>query len=72
LQKALLQRPELFAGTFAEKLLTFATGRGVETYDAPAIRAIVRQSAAANYKFSAFILGITGSKPFQMRRAPTQ
>jgi hypothetical protein len=68
MQKALLQRPELFAGTFAEKLLTYAVGRGVETYDAPAIRAIVRQAAQDKYRFSAFILGITTSNPFLMRK----
>ena len=67
LQQGLLKRPELFAGTFAEKLLTFATGRGVESYDAPAVRKIVRDSTAQNYKFSSFILGIVGSTPFQMR-----
>jgi hypothetical protein len=67
LQQALLQRPELFAGTFAEKLLTFATGRGVESHDAPAVRKIVRESAARNFRFSSFILGIVSSAPFQMR-----
>jgi hypothetical protein len=69
LEKALLARPEVFAGTFTEKLLTFGLGRGVETYDAPAVRAVVRGAAARDYKFSAFILGIVNSTPFQMRRS---
>ena len=69
LQKALLDRPELFAATFAEKLLTYGLGRGVETYDAPAIRNIVRNAEARNFRLSSFILGITASQPFQMRRA---
>ena len=47
LEAALLQRPELFVGTLAEKLLTYALGRGVEYYDAPAVRAIVRDARRA-------------------------
>jgi hypothetical protein len=69
LQKALLARPELFAGTFTEKLLTYALGRGVEFYDAPAVRGIVRDARTKDYRFSSFILGIASSTPFQMRRA---
>jgi mono/diheme cytochrome c family protein len=67
LEKALLSRPEVFVGTFAEKLLTYALGRGVEYYDAPAIRAIVRDSRAQNFRVSSLILGIVKSAPFQMR-----
>ena len=52
---------------FAEKLLTYALGRGVEYYDAPAIRAIVRDARPQNYRMSSIILGIVNSKPFQMR-----
>src|SRR5437763_8997255 len=44
LEDALLRRPELFAGTLTEKLLTFALGRGVEYYDAPAVRQILREA----------------------------
>ncbi|HKA01092.1 MAG TPA: DUF1585 domain-containing protein, partial [Candidatus Solibacter sp.] len=69
LQKALLSRPELFASTFSEKLLTYALGRGVEYYDAPAVRKIVADAAKNDYHFSSFILGITTSTPFQMRRS---
>jgi cytochrome c551/c552 len=67
LERALLKRPELFVGTLTEKLLTYALGRGVEFYDAPAVRAIVRDSRAENYRMSALILGVVKSKPFQMR-----
>ena len=52
--------------------MTFALGRGVEYYDAPAVRKIVRDSAKDGYRFSSLILGIVKSIPFQMRRAPTQ
>ena len=70
LEKALLQRPELFAGTLAEKLLTFGLGRGVAPYDAPAIRQIVRHARSEDYRFSALIVGLVQSTPFQMRKAP--
>ena len=67
LEGALLVRPELFAGTLTENLLTFALGRGVEYYDAPAIRKIVRDAHRDDYRFSSLILGIVKSVPFQMR-----
>ena len=69
LEQALLRRPEIFVGTVAEKLLTFALGRGVEPYDAPAIRKVVREARARDFRFSSLILGITASTPFQMRRS---
>jgi hypothetical protein len=69
LQRALLSRPELFATTFTEKLLTYGLGRGVEYYDAPAVRKIVSEAQAKDFRFSSFILGIVNSTPFQMRRA---
>jgi hypothetical protein len=69
LEKALLDRPDLFAGTLAEKLLTFALGRGVEYHDGPAIRQIVRETRAADYRFSALAEAIAASVPFQMRTA---
>jgi len=67
LQKAILDRPELFVSTLTEKLLTFATGRGVAYYDAPAIRKIVRDTSAENYRFSSIVMGIVTSVPFRMR-----
>jgi len=69
LEKAILARPEIFAGAFTEKLLTYALGRGVETSDAPAVRQIVRESQAQDYRFSSFVLRIVNSTPFQMRRS---
>ena len=69
LEEALLRRPELFAGTLTEKLLTFGLGRGVEYYDAPAIRQILREAQPDGYRFSSLILGIVKSVPFQLRRA---
>jgi hypothetical protein len=70
LERGLCQRPELLAATVAEKLMTFALGRGVELSDGPAIRAIVRRARASDYRLSALILGVIDSAPFQMRTAP--
>ncbi len=67
LEEALLKHPEIFVGTLAEKLLTYALGRGVEYYDAPAIREIVRQARPEDFRMSSLILGIVKSTPFQMR-----
>jgi hypothetical protein len=50
------------------KLLTYALGRGVECYDAPAVRGIRRDAAPENYRLSSLVLGIVKSRPFQMRR----
>ena len=69
LRQALLRRPELFVSTFTEKLLTYALGRGVEYYDAPAVRRIVAEARSNDYRFSSVILGIAKSTPFQMRRS---
>jgi hypothetical protein len=67
LEAALLSRPELFAGRVTEQLLTFALGRGVDYYDAPAVRKILRDTASDDYRFSSLIVGIVTSVPFQMR-----
>ena len=69
LRDALLQRPDLFVTTLTEKLLTYALGRGVEHYDAPAIRTVVRDAERDGSRFSSIILGIVESVPFQMRRS---
>jgi hypothetical protein len=71
LEAALLRRPELFVATLTENLLTFALGRGVEYYDAPAVRKIVSDAEKDGYRFSSLIIGIVKSVPFQMRRAET-
>jgi mono/diheme cytochrome c family protein len=69
LEAGLLSRPEQFAGRVTEKLLTFALGRGVEYFDAPTVRAILRETKADDYRFSSIILGIVKSVPFQMRNS---
>jgi hypothetical protein len=68
LQKALMSRPEAFVGTMTEKLMTYSLGRGVTEADAPAVRKIVREGRDGGYRFSALVLGIVNSTPFQMRR----
>jgi len=67
--KEALMSSDGFVTTLAEKLLTYALGRGVEPYDMPAVRGIVRDAAAEDYRFSAFVLGIVRSTPFQMRKS---
>lgn len=67
LREALLARSNQFASTLAEKLLTYALGRGLDYNDAPVVRKIAAQSASGNYKFSSLILGIVESAPFQMK-----
>jgi hypothetical protein len=69
LRGALLRRPDLFVNTVTEKLMTYALGRGLEYYDAPSVRAIVRDARGTDYRFSSLVLGIVNSSPFQMRRA---
>jgi hypothetical protein len=58
-----------FVSTMTEKMLTYALGRGLEYYDAPAVRAIVRGAAADDYRFSTLVAGVVQSAPFRMRRA---
>ena len=67
LKAALLARPERFVTTVTEKLLTYAIGRGVEYYDAPAVRAITRAAADDGYRLTTLILGVVKSPPFRMR-----
>jgi len=68
LTAALLKRPEPIVRGFTENLMAYALGRRVEYFDQPTIRQIARQSAAANYKISSFILGVVKSDAFRMRR----
>ena len=67
LRAALLAHPERFVTTVTEKLLTYAVGRGVEYYDAPAVRAITRAAAGDGYRLTTLILGVVKSPPFRMR-----
>ena len=68
-RERLLAQPAQFVGTVTEKLMIYALGRGVEYYDLPVVRQIVRDAAQSDYKWSSVILGIAKSLPFQMRRA---
>jgi hypothetical protein len=69
LREILLRRPEEFVTTVTERLLTYGLGRGVEYYDQPAIRKIVREAAPSDYRWSALVVGIVKSTPYQMRRS---
>jgi hypothetical protein len=69
LRAALLKRPDQFVLAMTEKLMIYALGRGVEYYDMPAVRAVVRQAADDDYRFSAFVTGIIESPSFRMRSA---
>ncbi|HEX6999885.1 MAG TPA: DUF1592 domain-containing protein [Gammaproteobacteria bacterium] len=74
LREALTADPEQFVGLMAEKLLTYALGRGLEPYDMPAVRGIVRAAAKDDYRFSSLILAVANSVPFRMKIAaePTE
>jgi uncharacterized protein DUF1585 len=69
LRDALVARSDVFVQTLTEKLMIYALGRGLQSYDMPMIREIVRKSARQDYRFSAIIMGIASSPPFQMRLA---
>jgi hypothetical protein len=71
LRAALLEQPDQFPHTVTEKLMAYALGRRVEYYDQPAIRKIVRDAAAHQYRWSALVLGIVQSPAFQMREPKT-
>jgi hypothetical protein len=69
LRKVLMSRQDEFVKTVIEKLLTYAVGRGVEYYDQPAVRRILRDARSDDYRWSSLILSIVESVPFQMRRS---
>jgi mono/diheme cytochrome c family protein len=71
LRAALLEQPDQFPRTVAEKMLAYAIGRRLEYYDRPAVRKIVRDAAATDYRWSAIILGIVNSPTFLTRSAPS-
>ena len=66
LLQILTARPEQFVRTMTQMLMTYALGRGIEYYDMPVVRGIARDAAKQNYRFSALVLGIIKSPPFQM------
>ena len=67
LRAALAERPDAFVQTLTEKLMIYALGRGLQYYDMPVVRAIVRDSKAKNYSFDSILIGIVRMAPFQMR-----
>ena len=67
LRRNLVAQPEIFVGVMTEKLLTYALGRGLEYYDMPAVRRIVRDAKSRDFRFSSIVLGIARSTPFQMK-----
>src|SRR5688500_1922791 len=67
LRRALLDRSNAFVSVASEKLLTYAVGRVVTASDMPAVRAIVRNAARNDYRFSSLVVGVVHSQPFQMR-----
>ncbi|MEC7768859.1 MAG: DUF1592 domain-containing protein [Acidobacteriota bacterium] len=69
LRDLLLSRPDDLVGTVTEKLLIYALGRGLEYYDMPAVRGIVRTAAENDYRWSSILVGVVESIPFQMRRS---
>ena len=68
LKAALVREPERFATTVAERLLTYALGRGIEFYDAPSVRKIVSKSAKDAYRIQSMIVNVALSYPFVTRR----
>ena len=69
LRQAIVSRPETFVRTLTEKLLIYALGRSLSYHDMPLVRAVARESASQQYRFSALILGIARSGAFQTRTA---
>jgi len=70
LRRALVRRPDQFVQNLTERLMTYALGRTVEYGDMPTVRAIVRRSAAEDFRFSSLVMSIVESPAFQMSRIP--
>ena len=69
LRKALLAHPDVFVRAMTEKMMIYALGRGLDGHDMPAVRAIMREAAPRDYRFSSLVLGVVHSVPFTMRVA---
>ncbi len=67
LREALLKDPQVFLTTFTEKMMIYALGRGLQYYDMPVVRQLLRDAEPKDYRFSAIVLGIVDSAPFRMR-----
>ena len=70
LRDALLTRPDQIVQTLTEKLMIYALGRGVEYYDMPAVRKVVRDAGRDDYRFAAIVTGIVTSEPFRFAVTP--
>jgi mono/diheme cytochrome c family protein len=69
LRQAILRNPDMFARNVTEMLLSYAIGHGIEYYDMPFVRAVVKDAQRSGYTFSSLVLGIVKSAPFQSRRS---
>jgi len=69
LRQALLNYSDAFLTNFTRQLLTYALGRGVQFYDMPVVRSIIREAGRNDNRFASIVMGIVTSTPFQMRRA---
>jgi hypothetical protein len=67
LRRALMNYPDAFVQTMTEKLLMYGVGRVAHHYDMPAVRAITREAARNDFRFSSLVMAIVKSDPFQMR-----
>ncbi len=67
LRQVILSHPDQFIRTMTEMLMTYGVGRGLEYYDMPTVRSIVKDAARSNYRFSSLVLGVVKSAPFQMK-----
>ena len=70
LRAALVREPEQFVRAFTNRLMIYGLGRPIEHYDMPAVRRIVRDAAASDYRFSEIVQGIVASDQFRKRRVP--
>jgi Protein of unknown function (DUF1587)./Protein of unknown function (DUF1592)./Protein of unknown function (DUF1595)./Protein of unknown function (DUF1588)./Protein of unknown function (DUF1585). len=69
-KKVLMEQKDIFVRAFAERLLTYALGRGVESHDQPTVRAIARAAAENDYKIQSLVMAILTSEPFNLRKTP--
>jgi mono/diheme cytochrome c family protein len=70
LREALVRKPEIFVSTVVEKMMVYALGRGLTAHDMPAVRKVVRDAGAHDYRFSQLVLSVVDSEPFRMREKP--
>ena len=66
-REVILSHPDQFVRTMTEMLMTYGLGRGLEYYDMPTVRSVVKDAARSNYRFSSLVLGVVKSAPFQMK-----